>query len=291
VFGDDDEIGTLNFISETQIRAAVELVKVGTVLPLNLSIQEPSPALFHRSAPVKHTIVLNAGESIDDYLDNFFPHGSSHWDALRHYADREFGFYNGKRLEDVSAEDSVSLGVDHWARRGIVGRGVLLDFVSWHQTAGYDPLGYYPISAEMACEVARHQGVALRQGDIVLVRTGWLAAYTSLAVSEQRDLAARQCLAAPGLAGKSIAQLFWNRRVAASASDTPLFEAQRGGTFELDLHNALIARLGMPLGELWNLEQLAVECNADQRYDFLLTSAPLHIPGGSGSPANALAIR
>src|SRR6185312_740394 len=67
VFGEADEIGTLNFITEAQIRAAAELVKAGTVLPLNLSVQEPDPAFFHRSSPIKHTIVLNGGESIDDY--------------------------------------------------------------------------------------------------------------------------------------------------------------------------------------------------------------------------------
>jgi hypothetical protein len=53
----------------------------------------------------------------------------------------------------------------------------------------------------------------------------------------------------------------------------------------------MLAFFGMPIGEMWNLEGLAEDCAADGRYDFFLTSAPLNIPGGIGSPPNALAIK
>ena len=54
---------------------------------------------------------------------------------------------------------------------------------------------------------------------------------------------------------------------------------------------ALIGLLGMPIGELWNLDPLAGACAADRRWSFLLTAAPLTVVGGVGSPANAIALR
>ena len=57
------------------------------------------------------------------------------------------------------------------------------------------------------------------------------------------------------------------------------------------MHPHLLGRLGIPIGELWWLDALADACAADGRYEFLVTSAPLNLPGGIGSPANALALR
>ena len=57
------------------------------------------------------------------------------------------------------------------------------------------------------------------------------------------------------------------------------------------LHRVLIGRLGFAIGELWDLEALSRDCALDQSYEFLLASAPLHVPGGIGSPSNALAIK
>jgi hypothetical protein len=47
----------------------------------------------------------------------------------------------------------------------------------------------------------------------------------------------------------------------------------------------------MPLGELWDLSRLAVDCERDGRYEFFLTSAPLRVSGGVGSPPNVLALK
>ena len=57
------------------------------------------------------------------------------------------------------------------------------------------------------------------------------------------------------------------------------------------LHPRLLGRLGIPIGELWWLDELARQCHADGRFTCFITSAPLHVTGGIGSPANALAIR
>ncbi|MFE5402916.1 hypothetical protein ACFQ9Z_16455 [Streptomyces sp. NPDC056580] len=57
------------------------------------------------------------------------------------------------------------------------------------------------------------------------------------------------------------------------------------------MHQELIARLGLPLGELWNLHALAVDCRTTGRWDSLLTVKPLNLTGGVGSPANVTALR
>ena len=57
------------------------------------------------------------------------------------------------------------------------------------------------------------------------------------------------------------------------------------------LHTRVLAMLGIPLGEFFDFDALAGDCEGDGRWEFLFTSAPLTIPGGVGSPPNALAIK
>ena len=57
------------------------------------------------------------------------------------------------------------------------------------------------------------------------------------------------------------------------------------------LHTRLLALLGIPLGEFFDLDALAEDCAADGVYEYLFTSKPLGIPGGVGSPPNAMAIK
>lgn len=52
----------------------------------------------------------------------------------------------------------------------------------------------------------------------------------------------------------------------------------------------LIANMGMSIGELWDLKALSKHCHKTGRYTFMLTSVPLNVPGGIGSPPNAIAI-
>lgn len=60
--------------------------------------------------------------------------------------------------------------------------------------------------------------------------------------------------------------------------------------FPAELHNWLLSQWGMPIGEMWDLERLANECEKRQRWSFFLTSSPLNTKGGVASPPNALAI-
>jgi kynurenine formamidase len=294
VFGDDDEHGTLNFIGPEQVVAAAALIRTGKVIPLNWEVGLPAPALFHRHSPRHELFHLETGPGItvDDYLDGFYLQGSSQWDALRHFGDAEHGFYNGASLDEVTGPGGP-LGIERMAGRGIAGRGVLLDVARQLEAEGsYDPVEYLEIGTDVLRRTAEAQRVELRPGDILLLRTGWVEAYSRLDEDARVALVEGGAPGSAGLHGDDIPGFLWDHRVAAVAGDNPAVEASQPGPGpDLELHVALIARLGMPLGELWELGPLADDCAADGRYEMFLTSAPLNVRGGAGSPPNALAVK
>ena len=294
VFGDADDVGTLNFIGPEQVAAACRLVQRGAVFSLNWDLALPSPAFFGRDN-LRHTLFAKYdGKAMDEYVDAFWPQASTQWDGLRHFSDPDFGFYDGLRLEEISSPGPGRLGVEHWARRGIAGRGVLLDVARTLERDGesLDPFDFYPIGPQLLERTAGEQAVELHPGDVLLLRTGWVEAYERLSADERVALAEEGRPGCPGLHGEDVPAFLWDRRIAAVAADNPSLEAgRRAAGADLALHGALIARLGMPLGELWDLAALAADCARDGVYDTLLTSAPLHLAGGAGTPPNALAIK
>jgi kynurenine formamidase len=125
-----------------------------------------------------------------------------------------------------------------------------------------------------------------------VLRTGWVEAYERLTQHERDELAAQIRPGSPGLYGADVSAFLWNNRIAAIAADNPGLEAgypAKGS--DISLHRALIARLRMLLGELWDVRALAEDCERDGRAEFFLTSAPLRIGGGVGSPPNVLALK
>jgi hypothetical protein len=116
IFGADDRVGTLNFIGAEQILAAAASVKDGRVFSLNLPLELPDPGFFHRSPPHQTIVRSNHGAIVDDYLDRLYPQSSSHWDALRHSAHPEHGFFNAVSREvaldatSVTSEFTIGLG-------------------------------------------------------------------------------------------------------------------------------------------------------------------------------------
>ncbi|MEX0683400.1 MAG: cyclase family protein [Dehalococcoidia bacterium] len=301
VFGEADQLGTVNFLTPERVVAAASLVKAGRVFSLNWSLLLPFPPLFGRQ-PLKHRVGHWPDRMIvDDVIHNFYPQVSSQWDSLRHAGHAEYGFYNGFSIQDVAQREGGPLGIDNLARRGIVGRGVLLD-VYGHMRATNRPfssMDVFVITAELLAETAEWESVDIKAGDILLVRTGWIAEYLALTPNAREELAARTVpgsgygsFTQAGLGGTDLPEFLWNHRIAAIAADNPAFDTApslSGG--RESLHATLIGLLGMPLGEMWQLEDLARDCAQDQTYEFFLTSAPLNIPGGAGSPPNALAIK
>jgi kynurenine formamidase len=293
----DPELGSLGLLTPDRVAAAARLVRTGKRFSLDLPIDQPDPPFFGRE-PVRHDVFDYADNILDDRLDNYFPQGSTQWDAFSHFAHSTRGFFGGRDKEAIKAGDA--LGVDAWHHEGIVGRGVLLDVARHVEIAGDSG---FMVTPDLMDETAAAQGIALRDGDILCVRVGWMAYYRSLDDAGRVELAAKsrgsfEGFALPGIGpGTATAAWLWDHGVAAIAVDNPAVEpfpvSAGHASFSADdmVHVKVMAMLGIPLGEFFDFEALAQDCAADGVYEFLFTSAPLGIPGGIGSPPNALAIK
>ena len=292
VFGADDQLGTVNFLTPERVAAAARLVRKGAVFPLDLPLHLPDPPLFDRGRYQQRIIRFEQGMGHDDYLDNFYLQASSQWDSLSHVGHPRHGLYNGVQPDAVTGEEGSKNGIDAWANRGIVGRGVLLDVARHLEAQGdpIDPMSSRAIKPSELDATASAHGVALEPGDVLLVRTGWTRGYLAADQSAREGIA--QDLRSPGLEGSiEMAGWLWDHRIAAVASDCPALEPWPWDLSVGVLHVRALCYLGLPFGELWDLESLADDCAGDGEYAFLLTSAPLHLRGGVGSPPNALAIK
>jgi kynurenine formamidase len=295
VFGEDDEVGTINLLTPERVLRAARLVRKGAVFALNWPLEKPDPDLYGR-APLRHNVYQLEGIGLAETYDNFSPAGSSQWDALNHINHPRFGFYNGRSLADctgwsTSGHTRRRNGIEHWARRGIAGRGVLLDVARFRASAGraLDPRVTTDITPDDLVHTASAQKTIIEAGDVLLIRTGWMAWYD--AQSSPNDRASYT--GAPGLsASDEMVAFLWDHHVAAVASDCASLEAfPHPKTENGYLHFKLIPLLGMAIGELFYLEDLARDCLADGVFECFLTAAPLNKEGGVGSPANALAIK
>lgn len=289
-------LGRMGLQSEDAVAAAARSVVRGAVFPLNAPHDQFDPPLYGRGA-IRHTrLPSTGGTGFDDVYDNYYPQAASQWDALSHVAYRPDVFYGGVSAEEI-ARDGRN-GIDLWARRGIAGRGVLLDVARALAAAGrpLDPGTSTALTVD-DLEMARRQaGVEFRPGDVVLVRTGFVGWYRGQD-ERARQAMARGRLTAAGIEHtEAMARYVWDTGAAAFVSDAPALEVwppdprPEAAPFGF-LHNVLIGQFGLAIGELWELDALAADCAEDGRYEFLLCSAPLNVPGGIGSPANALAIK
>lgn len=310
VFGADDELGTVNRLTPERTRAAAHGVRRGAVFNLDLALDAfDQPLVTSRRLP-RHTIFQRNAHHRDDYLDSLYLQGVTQLDGLRHMAHPDHGPYNGHPAERFQPGDPL-LGIQRWAEHGIAGRGVLID-VAGHLAAQGTPLAQETnqgVGVDVVDDAARAQGVALAEGDIVMLRFGFVHHYF-----HELDAAGRRVLhergpASPGLAVEedTVAWL-WDHKVAVAAADNIAVEPwppPEASPFEAEIeadpdqrsahtgmmHRALIPLLGMALGELWDLEALAADCAADGVWDCLVTAKPLMLTGGVGSPANAMAIK
>lgn len=306
VFGRDDELGTINLLTPDRVAAAAQLVRTGDRINLDHPINAFEPYPTGTRPATEHRVFANNEFHRDDWLDSFYLQSTSQVDALRHIGHPQHGFYNGMSAQE-NTQDSTRLGIHRWAESGIAGRGVLLDVARYFEVERreYDVESTVVIDADMLDAIATHQGVDWWGGDLLLLHTGWAANYVGKTVEERVEFNARN--RSPGLAQReATVRWLWDHEIALIASDTPAVEADpviesdfrvpgekkpdRGVDHSGMLHRPLIALLGMALGELWKLDELADRCAETGRYEFFVTCKPLNIIGGVGSPPNAMAI-
>jgi kynurenine formamidase len=297
LFGQEDSVGLLGLQTPDRVAAAARLVRSGEVYSLNAPVSVPEPPLFRRGA-ARHTLITNETRAFfDDKLDNYYPQASSQWDSLAHVAYGTDEFYNGVTAEDVTVRARNTIG--HWAARGIAGRAVLIDIDATLGGAGtgFDPASPRAISVTELDAARQAAGVDWQPGDVLLLHTGFLGWHVRQEAAVREAMAERGALRNIGLAhDEEMARYLWNAHVAAVVSDNPSVEvwppdiSDEAFPFGY-LHRVLIGQFGLALGELWWLEDLALSCRRDGRYEMFLTAAPVNVPGGIGSPANALAIK
>jgi kynurenine formamidase len=298
IWGSSDVFGCLNRQTPARIAAAAALVTRGALFPVNWDIRLPEPGLFERVS-LKHEIFHAVNQTpLSDVISDWNTQSSSQWDGFKHITWEGHGHYNG----------DVPHGVHHWARRGIAGRCVLADVARWRESEGR-PLAFdrpNPITVEDLTSTLAAQNVSVEPGDILLVRTGWIAWYLSSDLATRESIARRSNLFTPGLdAAEEMAELLWNLQISAVASDNPALEVwptrSDGSTGEqpgewplvypFSLHTRIMGGLGIPIGEMWDLEALADDGAAGGGYTGFLTSAPLNLEGAAASPANALVFK
>ena len=168
-----------------------------------------------------------------------------------------------------------------WAEKGgIISRGVLLDYVAWAEAKGIEIKAFTSTSIPVSVlqEIATSQGTSLKKGDILFIRTGWIRSYNQLTDEGCRELAAMSNPPAIGLeSSESTLRWIWDQGFVAVAGDQPSMEAWPCQNTEYWLHEWFLAGWGLPIGELFDLEQLAEECHKRKRWSFFFSSVPLKV--------------
>jgi kynurenine formamidase len=299
IWGPDDDTGALNHVTGEAVAAACRSVRSGKVFSLAIAMDDNGPLadLPPRRNP-SHVMYRDGGDialahaagergymSTDDAVYMALQ-CATQWDSLAHpFYDARM--YNGHGPEQVPSSgakrNSIAAATDR-----MVGRGVLLDvpralgrrWLERGEAVEADDL-------ERCCAA---QGVEVREGDFVLVRTGRMGAVRERGTWQDEYAGGVGC----GL-GVSVARFLCPRKVAAVAVDT--FSADvipnqtRAAGIRCPVHVILTVGAGIHLGEDWQLEELADDCASDGVYEFLLVAQPLPITGAVGSPVNPQAIK
>lgn len=295
-WGPEDELGTVNFLTaEVRVKAAA-LARTGRVFSLAIPFDESGPQPpFERRLNPRHVMLatgtdLRAGvqpNQVDGwgYADDMITmalQAATQWDSLAH-AFYDYKMYNGRDCSLVNAEGASKNSI-YELRDRIVGRGVLLDVARFHGVEAL-PLDHR-ITRDELDAVAEGQAVEVRSGDIVLIRTGNLG--------RARKAGGWDRFTFDDEPGVTLDALPWfhEHEIAAAATDTWAFEAIPSGTsIWLPVHAVAIVHMGLLIGEIFDLDELAADCAADGIYEFLFVAPPLPFTRAVGSPVNPLAVK
>ena len=299
-WGADDQVGTLNYVTPKMIVDAARLIRHGRIYPLSIPLdrtgpQEPNP-LTNRWNPI-HTMLATGTDVYAEvqpnssygcgYADDAISlptQCSTQWDSLSHvfYKNR---MYNGYDARLVDVRGAAKNGIQNTIGR-MAGRGVLLD-VARFKGMDWLPDGY-GISGDELDACAKAQGVEVRRGDFVIFRTGQMEGRLS------RGSWDGYCGGdAPGLKFETC---YWlhEKEVAGICADTWGCEVRPNETvmpFVQPWHAVVIPAMGLTMGEIFFLKDLAESCAHDGVFEFFFTAPPLNITGGCGSPITPIAIK
>ncbi len=297
-WGDEDEVGALNYLTADEVFRGVRHIKSGNVFTLQRLIGDPKgDPVWPGRTPAEKTMILDESSWDGDGAPQFpgglhyaddkisaFLQGSTQYDALGHV------WYGGQLWNGYDARSTIGgLGkasVAPIAERGVVGRGILLDMARFRGKENLDKAETFTHADLMAC--AEAQGVKIEKRDILVIRTNFLKLFFDLG----EEFYAGFC--EPGLVySPELLRWFQDMEIPNLVTDTIANEVTtdpNNGT-ALPLHCALMRNLGVTLTEICDLEKLAAHCAGDGQYTFLYAAAPLKVNEASGSPVNPLAIK
>jgi len=323
-FGADDQLGRLNLLTASKVLQGVAEVKEGRSFCLSLPLDFPGESGLNarrhppRLTPTEYNglpfmnrslthIDARATDLICDDQVALTLQYSTQWDSFAHVGqwfdadgdgEPEKVYYNGYRAHehilgpgDAGHEDGSSranaLGIENFAFKAIQGRGVLVDlhahFGRKRVLVGHDEL----------TAVLRSDGIELESGDILLLHTGF--AEMILEMDRHPDMAVldKSCAVLDGR-DQRLLQLITDSGAVAVCADNYAVEAYpardgEGRRALLPLHEHCLFKLGVPLGELWWLTELAAWLRRHGRHRFLLTAPPLRLTGAVGSPVTTVA--
>jgi kynurenine formamidase len=290
-WGADDQLGALNLITAEKRRLAAASVTDGVAIGIgNRWPVDPAP---DNPWPAEHRM-MRAGDDANypgvpglavalDYL-GVACHGiaTSHIDALCHVFVRQ-RMYNGYPAADVKSTGALRNDLRPMAD-GIVTRGVLLDMPRYFGVPFLS--GSVRIGSSDLDGAARKQQVLVEPGDVLLVHKGR---------ERRKQTEGPFDPAAAGLAGLHPECAVWLKEhgVAVLGSDgmnDPQPNWSTTTNWPIPIHYLGICGMGMALMHNLDTERLARHCEAVGRWHFLLTIAPLKVPGATGSPANPVAL-
>jgi kynurenine formamidase len=290
----NDGVGALNLITPAKRLEASAAVQSGEAFSLGFELQPnlPQPPRSGRTNPVHLMTELpsdfpadhDGPVSADDFL-TMSVHAATHWDALSHFFHRG-KMYGGISSDEVTTQGAARNDIVPVARR-LLTRGVLAD-VARHRGVEVLPAGE-GIGADELRGVLDAQGVEVRPGDALLVRTGLLGATKRSGAWTEFAQCGPDLPDTPGVAVDAL-PLLHELGVCAIACDNWAVEQLTGGPPDFPVHELALVYMGMILGEVFELDGLAEACAAAGRWEFLFAGQPLPLRGGVGGPVNPMAV-
>lgn len=294
-WGPDDELGTLNYITPEKVAQAAALATRGKVFALGIPMGRggPQSGTRQRFNPIL-MMLRDGGDQPTDIVEGQGYGGSddviimplqcaTQWDSLAHvfYAGK---MYNGYDARLVTSSGTSRNSIARTAAK-IISRGVLLDIARDKGKENLEPGYAITIEDLEHCEAA--EKVKVTSGDILLIRTGQLGYLLKRGSWGDFDNGP-----APGLSFYTAPWLH-TRQIAALAADNYAVEVRPSELppFRSPLHIAAIPNMGLTLGEIFFLEELASDCAQDGKWEFLLVAPPLPVTGAVGTPINPYAVK
>ena len=280
-WGKEDQLGALNLITPAKRIEAAGLVRAGVSVSLARNTEKVEAV--DNSSPFGHTMNSTGINPIgnfcrDTYQVLYHGYAHTHMDALCHMF-HQGKIFNGFSQQEVTEKGAGKLDILN-VKDGIFTRGILMDIPRLKGVPYLEPgTKIYPSDLD-AWE--KKAGVKVSSGDVVFIRTGrW-------ALRDEKgpwDVAAK----AAGLYA-SCAKWLKERDVAMVGSDAGSDVAPSGVEgVGMPIHQLVLIAMGMPIFDNCDLEALGREAAKQKRWEFLITAAPIAVPGGTGSPLNPIA--